>query len=249
MKKLMLITALMLAVACVGQRDDPEIPDDTPENPDIPAPADSTETVSGTCLILDFTGTWCVNCPRMEAAIEEAMASRPGAIVPVSVHCLTLDPMAPMPLSSDLASRFGVSAYPSVVVDLVPGSLFSTTSPELLLSRCDAALAARGEAAELTAERSGSMVTVSATIAQPGDYTLDILVLEDGIVAAQTGGSEQHVHNNVLRQWIVSEPFTSLGKGDEILINRALLLTEGQRIVALACRDGIVNAVLPLQAE
>ena len=24
-------------------------------------------------LVLDFTGTWCVNCPKMEAAIEETM--------------------------------------------------------------------------------------------------------------------------------------------------------------------------------
>lgn len=235
---------MMLACACVGQREDPEDPP-----VDDPVPADSVEVVNGSCLLLDFTGTWCVNCPRMETAIEEAMASRPGLIVPVSVHCLTLDPMAPMPLSSDLASRFGVSAYPSVVVDLVPGSLFSTTSPELLISRCDAALSARGAAAELSVERTGSMVSVSATIAQPGDYTLHILILEDGIVAAQTGGSEQHVHNNVLRQWIESEPFTGLGKGDEILINRAFLLSENQRIIALATLNGIVNAVLPLQSE
>ena len=31
-------------------------------------------------LVLDFTGTWCVNCPKMEAALEEAMAARPGKV-------------------------------------------------------------------------------------------------------------------------------------------------------------------------
>ena len=236
----------MLACACVGQRDDP---DDPPVGPVDPTPADTVEVVSGSCLLLDFTGTWCVNCPRMEAAVEEAMESRPGLIVPVSVHCLTLDPMAPMPLSSNLATRFGVSAYPSVVVDLNPASLFSTTSAELILSRCDAALAARGAAAELSVERSGPTFTVNATITQAGDYTLHLLVLEDGIVAAQTGGSEQHVHNNVLRSWNDSVPFPGLGVGDEIMFNVSLMLSDNQRLIALACRDGLVNAVLPVQTE
>ena len=54
----------MLAGACVGQKDDPEDVPDGPTKPDTPA------VVSGTCLLLDFTGTWCVNCPRMETAIE-----------------------------------------------------------------------------------------------------------------------------------------------------------------------------------
>ena len=37
-------------------------------------------------LVLDFTATWCVNCPRMEAAFAAAMEARPGRLVPVSVH-------------------------------------------------------------------------------------------------------------------------------------------------------------------
>ena len=174
---MMILTALMLACACVGQKDDPEDPsvDPTPSNP--------SETVSGSCLVLDFTGTWCVNCPRMESALEEAMASRPGLIVPVSVHCLNLDPLAPLPLSSDLAARFGVTGYPSVVVDLDKNSLFSATSPELIISKCEAALAARGKPAQLVLEQSGSTIKFTAKIKEKGDYTMHLLVLEDGLVA------------------------------------------------------------------
>ena len=228
----------MLACACVGQKDDP----------DDPAVDPAKTGASGNCLVLDFTGTWCVNCPRMEAALEEAMAKKPGLIVPVSVHCLSLDPLAPMPLSSDLASRFGVSAYPSVVVDMDPASLFSTTSSELIISKCESSLVLRGSAAKLSVERSGTTVSVYAKIKQKGDYTLNLLVLEDGLVAAQTGGSEQHVHNNVLRSWI-SDEYKGVTAGSEIMMARGVLLGENQRLVAVACKDGIVNSVLAVPTE
>ena len=80
-------------------------------------------------LVLDFTGTWCVNCPKMDAAIEAAMEERPGRVVPVSVHCLSIDPMYVKPLSDNLVKQFGVNAYPSAVVDLDPESLITTSSP------------------------------------------------------------------------------------------------------------------------
>lgn len=236
MKKILFAIMTILACACVGQKDDPEDPSD-PSNPGIPS------AKTGTCLLLDFTGTWCVNCPRMETAIEDAMKQRPGQIVPVSVHCLNLDPMAAIPLSSDLATRFGVTGYPSVVVDLEKGSLFSTASADLILARIDAALAARGKAAKLTVEKNGPNVTVTAKIAQKGNYTLHLLVLEDGIVAAQTGGSEQHVHNNVLRSWISSDEYKDMGLGSEIMFARSFMLLEKQRLVAVVCREGIVNNV------
>ena len=59
-------------------------------------------------LVLDFTGTWCVNCPKMEAAIEETMEARPGRIIPVSVHCMSIDPMYVKPLSDNLVKQFSV---------------------------------------------------------------------------------------------------------------------------------------------
>ena len=64
-------------------------------------------------LVLDFTGTWCVNCPKMEAALEETMEARPGRIVPVSVHCMSIDPMYVKPLSDDLVKRFSVTLPPA----------------------------------------------------------------------------------------------------------------------------------------
>ena len=244
-KYLAILMTALLTLGCVGQKEDPE--DEPVDNPDVPETPDVPSTDSGRCLVLDFTGTWCVNCPRMEAAIESAMQSRPGLIVPVSVHCLSLDPMALQPVSANLASRFGVSAYPSVVVDLQKSSLFSATSADLLLARCDALLKERGEASSVSLEVSqeGDVldVTVIAKTAKPGDYTLHFVVLEDGITAAQTGGSEDHVHNNVLREWLDSQEFKGAGAGEELQFRHTATGGPGRRAVAFVCRNGIVDNV------
>lgn len=243
-KYLAILMTAVLTLGCVGQKEDPEEPG---EEPVIPVDPDNPSTDAGRCLVLDFTGTWCVNCPRMEAAIQSAIQSRPGVIVPVSVHCLSLDPMAPLPLSANLSGKFGVSAYPSVVVDLDGTTLFSTTSADLLLSRCDARLKARGQASDISLEvlENGNVlnVTVRATASLPGDYTLHFLVLEDGIVAAQTGGSEDAVHNNVLREWYDSQEFKGVAAGGELSFRGTAAAGPGRRVVAFVCRGGIVDNV------
>ena len=198
-------------------------------------------------LVLDFTGTWCVNCPKMEAAIEESMAARPGRIVPVSVHCMPVDPMYVKPLSDNLVKRFGVSAYPSAVVDLDPESLITTQSPELLLSHVDRLLEARGPAAGIRVESAveGENYTLTAEMkaVRDGAYTLAVLVLEDGIVAAQTGGTKDYVHNNILRSWTEGKPLT-VKEGDTASGTFTGTVTAKSRFLVLVLRDGLVDNVI-----
>jgi thiol-disulfide isomerase/thioredoxin len=202
-------------------------------------------------LVLDFTGTWCVNCPRMQAAIEESMAARPGRIVPVAVHCKA-DAMRVKPLCDNLAKQFNVSAYPSAVVDMDLESLITDGSSDLLLSHVDRLLLARGLAAglrvESVTEGESTTVTVTAKLVRDGDYTLSVITLEDGIVAAQTGGTEDYVHNNVLRDWKDSDVFTGGKEGDEITFTCTGSFPAKGRIVALVCRGGIVDNVVTCAA-
>lgn len=199
-------------------------------------------------LVLDFTGTWCVNCPKMEAAIEETMEARPGRIIPVSVHCMSIDPMYLKPTSDNLAKQFGVTAYPSAVVDLDPESLISESSPALLQSHIDRLLEARGPAAgiRIESEADGDSFSVKAEmrIVRDGDYTLSILELEDGIVAKQTGGSENHIHNNVLRSWTDCFSATGMKEGDTGHATITKPLSGLPRFVALVIRNGIVDNVV-----
>lgn len=204
-------------------------------------------------LVLDFTGTWCVNCPKMDAAIEEAMAARPGRIVPVSVHCMAVDPMYLKPTSDNLVKRFGVKAYPSAVVDLDPESLISTTSSELLLSHIDRLLESRGVSAgiriESTLDGENLSVTVEAKAVQDGEYALSIILLEDGIIAKQTGADdgENHVHNNVLRQWEDGDPIT-LKEEETATLSLTATVSGKYRIVAVVSRGGLVDNVVSCTA-
>ena len=203
-------------------------------------------------LVLDFTGTWCVNCPKMDAAIEEAMAARPGRIVPVSVHCMA-DPMRIKPLCDNLAKQFKVSAYPSAVVDMDPESLITQSSSELLLSHIDRLLDSRGASAgiriESTLDGENLSVTVETKAVQDGEYTLSIILLEDGIVAKQTGADdgENHVHNNVLRQWEDGDPVT-LKEEETATLSLTASVSGKYRVVALVLRNGLVDNVVQCTA-
>ena len=198
-------------------------------------------------LVLDFTGTWCVNCPKMEAAIEQTMEARPGRIVPVSVHCMSVDPMYVKPLSDDLVRKFGVKAYPSAVVDLDPESLITAQSPELLQSHIDRLLEARGPAAgirvESTVNEGGFTLKAEMKAVRDGTYVLAVLVLEDGTVAAQTGGTADYVHNNILRSWTEGES-QNVKEGDTASCDFTGTVTAKSRFVVLVLRDGLVDNVI-----
>ena len=246
-KWLYILLALLPVVSCVGQKDDP-LPDPGPEPiPDVPGGADEGKDAFRRSLVLDFTGTWCVNCPKMTAAIDELMTSRPGRIVPVAVHCMSIDPMYVKPASDDLIQQFDVKAYPSAVVDLDPESLVTQSSPELLQAHVDRLLEARGPAACIrilsAGEGEAPSVTVEARLVREGNYTLALLFLEDGIVASQTGGTTDYVHNHVLRQWHGSELFPDRKEGDVISFKWEGELPEKGRLTALVCRDGLVDNV------
>ncbi|MBQ6762225.1 MAG: Omp28-related outer membrane protein [Bacteroidales bacterium] len=204
-------------------------------------------------LVLDFTGTWCPNCPNMQVAIDEVMEARPGRIIPVSVHCMA-DPMRVKPLCDNLAKRFSVTAYPSAVVDLDPESLFINSSSELLLSHIDRLLEARGPAAGVRIETAleGEELTVTAemTAVREGDYSLEIILLEDGIVYAQKGSKEDYpdyVHNSVLRQWFTQDS-SPLKEEETGSVSVTATVSGKYRVVALVSRNGIVDNVVQCTA-
>ena len=255
MKKwLYILLACLPVLSCVGQKDDPVDPD----NPDdqygpVVGPADEGKDFFRRSLVLDFTGTWCVNCPKMEAAIADAMERRPGRFVPVSVHCMMIDPMYAKPLSDDLVKRFGVSAYPSVVVDLDPESLISASSAELILAHADRLLETRGKSSGIRVESASAdgklSVKMEAKAVREGEFTLSILLLEDGIVASQTGAEDgnAHVHDNVLREWTDGAP-VSLKEGETGVLEMSAAVSGNCRIVALLCRNGLVDNVMTCAA-
>ena len=76
-----------------------------------------------------------------------------------------------------------------------------------------------------------------------GDYSLHFVILEDGIVAAQTGSTQDHVHDNVLRSWFDSPLFSGIAKDGTISWSASAEASAGQRIAAFVCRGGTVDNV------
>ena len=251
-KWLYILLACLPMLACVGQKDDPfEDPDPDPVPVD-PGGADEGKDFFRRSLVLDFTGTWCVNCPKMDAAIRETMEARPGRVVPVSVHCMSLDPMYVKPLSDDLVKKFGVTAYPSAIVDMDPESLITQSSSELLQGHIDRLLTDRtlsaGVKVETTLEGGNYTLKAEMKAVRDGDYTLAILLLEDGIVATQTGGSPDQVHNNVLRSWTEGNVHAGLKEGDTAELELTGAATDKHRFAVLVLRNGLVDNVVTCAA-
>lgn len=256
MKRILLILlAGLLVFACIGQKEDPVVepdpteqtdPEPEPEPEPDPEPDPEPRPFYRRTLLLDFTGTWCVNCPRMEVAVIEAEEARPDRIVPVAVHYG--DAMKTTE-GNALVKRFGVKAYPSAVIDLDPESLVTVTSSELLLSHADRLLEARPESAGLkvTSTRTDGKLTadVTVTTVREGHYSLHLILLEDGVVAKQTGGEDNHVHNHILRAWLDGPEFDAGAEAAEQTHRFEAEASEGWRLVALVCREGLVDNVLP----
>lgn len=198
-------------------------------------------------LVLEFTGTWCVNCPQMETALEDIRTSRPGRVVQVAVHCLSIDPMA-IPEGNELQSRFSVNnVCPSVIVDLDPESLITQSSPELVLSHIDRLLESRGPSAGVAVSTTleEGLLTVEASLeaVRDGEYAFAVILLEDGIVAPQTGSTATHIHNHVLRAWQESGRKTVLEEGAQWQETFSLSASEHQRVAVAVLRNGLVDNV------
>ena len=242
---ILLLLALPLAFSCVGQVDDEEDP--APQGGVV---ADA----AGQSLIIDFTATWCVNCPRMTGAIEEAMAERPGAIVPLCVHYG--DALACSDGNS-LVKLFGIENYPSAIVDMDVKSRTNAASKEKILSLVDERKPLKKPACDIVATAlspsEGHLdVSVGVTAAAQGEYLLWVLLVRDGIVAAQTGGSADEVHNHVLRRFLhAGEAGDSLGTLAEGVSGSWEasfdgLELDGCRLIVFLTEagSGLVNAIL-----
>lgn len=240
MKRLLLILFAFAAVSCVGQLDD-----DGPDN----GGGEGGEAVAGAGIVLDFTATWCVNCPRMHEAIDLAMQDRPGKIIPISVHFQ--DEMV-CDAGKELIARFGVEAYPSLVANFSPETLITATSRELILAKLDAAASGVAPCGLEGAVSPDGSLTLRVTAAQAGEYTLGVALLEDGIVAAQTGGSDHYVHNNVLRAFLQENPAgdplgqLAAGQSAERVFQARPAGTGTFRAVAFVCHGGTVNTAVDI---
>lgn len=158
-------------------------------------------------LAMRYTATWCGWCPRMNKSVHRAMELYPDKISYVALHGggsdLQFNQVEP------LMSQYGISGFPTGVVDgriQVQNEEIETTARNIV------------NAVKETEERYGTVTgfeintsvsgrsaqaDVAVHVKKAGNYKITVLLLEDGIVNAQTnyeeGDNPRYVHDNVAR--------------------------------------------------
>ena len=156
-------------------------------------------------LIEDYTGTWCVNCPRVTYAIEQAK-NQSDKVVSVGIHN---DAEMMMDKVSVLINEFGISGYPTARLNRVNNWVDDVNNIEGALN-----LTGYGADLGLAINSNISGSNIEATIKIGFENTLSkslklvIYLTEDGLIYNQSNSTDyyggEHTlidfeHNDVLR--------------------------------------------------
>lgn len=165
-----------------------------------------------------FTSTGCTSCPSATKGIRNLQDANPGKISVVAFHShmgSVTDPMVVPETALFNAALGGFDGLPRLFWNMRQGThLIGPTFDESYAEE----LAAYEPQCGVAIESGDGYVNIGITSNLPSVYRYLIFVVEDGIVADQTGDPD-YVHNNVVRAVLTSE------KGDKI--NDNLPLTVG----------------------
>lgn len=172
--------------------------------------------VARTVLIEDFTGQNCVNCPAAHEVLDQLVAQYPDNVIPVSIHAghfavkveRTRYPDyigLAQPEGDDMAGRWGITAYPSGVVNRTGGALEADSWAEAVRRQLatPSHLGVGVQASLSTSDPSEIAITVTLDPQENAEGTLHVWVVESGIVAFQLANGQgripDYVHDNVYR--------------------------------------------------
>ena len=162
-------------------------------------------------FMVQFTGTECVNCPKMKQELESFLSKEANSsrVVLASAHCGIYTETDPARIDIPLDGALGANVKPSLVLD------FNTTAsyrvewgdnfPSQLtqkferLYQLSPALAGISVNSVIDGEKLRAKVSVK--VAESSKFRVGAWILEDGIEGIQTGAPDQsyNIHNNCVR--------------------------------------------------
>lgn len=249
MRRFLTILLLLSACwACVGQKEDPDEID--PQSGVEPGGAAEGDSFFHRVLAFDFTATWCQYCPNMTEALMTAKGQRPGRIVEIAVHYS--DGMSALEAET-LVQRFKVSAFPTALLDLDPGTMFTRQEAVRFTDYVDKTVPFPTCGMALASSYKDGVLGLSVSVRAVSDasYAVAAALVEDGIVAAQTGAGSQYVNNAVLRGFLGDGGMDGksigplkAGETGTLVFSAPLSgLSDNVRIVAYVLQDGsVINA-------
>lgn len=170
-------------------------------------------------LAVYFTSTGCTSCPAATKGLKAVQEANPGMISVVAFHShmgAVSDPMTIAETTSFNAVLGGFDGLPRLFWNMRQGTrLIGPSFTESYAEEIAAYTPQCGVSIDATAP---DHIKVGVTSNLPAIYRYFVFIVEDGIVAEQTGVKD-YVHNNVVRAVLTSE------KGDKL--NDNLPLTVG----------------------
>lgn len=170
-------------------------------------------------LAVYFTSTGCTSCPAATKGLKAVQEANPDMISVVAFHShmgAVSDPMTIAETTSFNAVLGGFDGLPRLFWNMRQGThLIGPSFTESYAEEIAAYTPQCGVSIDATA---ADQIKIGVTSNLPAIYRYLVFIVEDGIVAEQTGVKD-YVHNNVVRAVLTSE------KGDKL--NDNLPLTVG----------------------
>jgi hypothetical protein len=158
--------------------------------------------------VLEYcTGTWCVNCPDGHQIINNTILPNiPNAII-IGYHgpANGSDPFSFFPgntIINTMFSQGGVTYYPTGAIDRISGIQSRGAWYSYMNTRnsvpATVAIDVEHSFNKVTREFNAS-IDFTALVNLSGQYKFNAILLEDGMIWAQTGGGSNYVHRHVVR--------------------------------------------------
>ena len=210
---MVLATSLFMLCACDkgnGNTDDPN-KGDKPQV-EVAAPVDpkpNSTSFDRKIMLVDFTGTGCVNCPTMLQPLKKVLAKSAYSKKTVLAMAHTYRNDDPAYFVSTLQTVMGVKYYPSLVANLNKSSLMvaddaSELNIQSLIDNEGSSAADAGVAANSKVDGNKLYVRVNVKAATPDaqEFRVAVWILEDGIYGKQAGDipdESYNTHDNCVR--------------------------------------------------
>lgn len=183
--------------------------------------ADAPERVC--ILIEEFTSQSCPNCPDGIANLRDAIEGmqHPDKVAWVAHHSGFKNDIFTLNAGNTVASKLGVNFAPACIIDRMavdygqgvselawhPGYATSALLDELASIPANATIAMN-----VSLQDSTLIVDVNG-MSYPNDCYITVLVCQNGIVASQSSGGSNFVHNEVVRA------FLTAAEGDKLTLD------------------------------
>ncbi len=171
-------------------------------------------------LLVDHTGNTCGACPHMMKALKTVSETGDyhSKYYEAMAHSYSNGDPAFSGAASMVSNHHGVSSYPTLTYNFYHTTQSSYNDAHIM-GQIDALWKAEGADAGIAAaaKLASTSVVVNTQVkaAVANDYRVTAWLLEDGIYAKQTNGTEEwmNTHDNAIRQRIDSEHITGVDLG------------------------------------